>query len=156
MNDVTGRFLLRDKVAVVTGSSGGLGEGFAAALAAAGAHTVLVARRERELRQVRDLIAAAGGLATAVTADISDPAAAGRIIDAAGALGGADILVNNAGLNYTAPAKDDDPARFMSVVETNLLGAYQLSTACCRSMIARQTGGCGRAYRCAGSALSMS
>ncbi len=57
-------FSLKDKVAVITGASRGLGKPMAKGLAAAGAHVVLIARDEARLNVVRDEIVAAGGEAT--------------------------------------------------------------------------------------------
>ena len=67
------RFRLDDRVAIVTGASSGLGVAFAHALAEAGAHVVLGARREQRLADTRALVESVGRNALAVRADVSDP-----------------------------------------------------------------------------------
>lgn len=87
--------LLTDRVAVVTGASAGIGRATALALAAEGAHVVLVARRRALLDQVADEMTARP---LVVEADLTDPGAAARIADAVAAEHGrADVLANVAG-----------------------------------------------------------
>jgi NAD(P)-dependent dehydrogenase (short-subunit alcohol dehydrogenase family) len=78
MNEMNKSDGLVGTTAIVTGASRGFGRGIAAALAAAGAHVVGVARTSAHLDQVRDQL---GDTFTAVTADAADPATAGRLID---------------------------------------------------------------------------
>jgi 3-oxoacyl-[acyl-carrier protein] reductase len=91
---------LTGKVAVVTGSSKGIGAGIAERLAADGASVIVnYARSEDAAKAVVDKIKSAGGQATAVKADISQPAEIKPLFDAAiQAYGHLDILVNNAGI----------------------------------------------------------
>ncbi|AMM24698.1 SDR family NAD(P)-dependent oxidoreductase [Variovorax sp. PAMC 28711] len=91
---------LTGKVAIVTGSSKGIGAGIAERLAADGAAVVVnYSRSAQDADVVVRRIAAAGGQATAVKADLSDPAQIQPLIDAAVAhFGQLDILVNNAGI----------------------------------------------------------
>jgi NAD(P)-dependent dehydrogenase (short-subunit alcohol dehydrogenase family) len=89
---------LGGKRAVVTGSSSGIGEAIAKALAAEGASVVVQGRREAEARRVAAEIAAAGGKAVVALGDLSTDAGADAVAKVAvEAFGGADILVNNAG-----------------------------------------------------------
>ena len=94
MNDLTG------KVAIVTGSSKGIGAGIAERLAADGAAVVVnYSRSLRDATNVVERIAAAGGKAFAVRADVSDPHAIQPLVDATlQKFGRLDILVNNAGV----------------------------------------------------------
>jgi NAD(P)-dependent dehydrogenase (short-subunit alcohol dehydrogenase family) len=91
-------FDLKTRVALVTGASSGLGVQFAKALADNGAAVVLVARRAARLKALQQEIAAKGGRAIAVEADVTDRAAMIRAFDAAEkAFGTVTILINNAG-----------------------------------------------------------
>jgi 3-oxoacyl-[acyl-carrier protein] reductase len=89
---------LRDKVAIITGSSRGLGKASAVALAREGARVVLNGRTEDTLNQAAEEIRAAGGTATAVVADVATEDGCQKLVDEAlSAFGQVDILVNNAG-----------------------------------------------------------
>src|SRR5215216_4018858 len=89
---------LRDKVAVITGSSRGLGNASAVALAREGARVVLNGRTEETLREASDAIRAEGGAVHAVAADVSTEDGCNRLVqEAEQSFGQIDILVNNAG-----------------------------------------------------------
>lgn len=101
MNNLSG------KVAIVTGSSKGIGAGIAERLAAGGAQVVInYSRSKADADVVVDRIVAAGGQAVAVLADLSKPSDVNALVDAAiAAFGRLDILVNNAGI-YQADTLD--------------------------------------------------
>src|SRR5207245_10547741 len=89
---------LRGKRAVVTGSSSGIGEAIAKALAAEGATVVVHGRRPAEAKRVAGEITASGGKAVVALGDLATDAGADAVAKAVNeAFGGADILVNNAG-----------------------------------------------------------
>ncbi len=89
---------LKGKRAVVTGSSSGIGEAIAKALAAEGASVVVHGRRQAEAKRVAAEITASGGKAVVALGDLATDAGADAVAKAVNeALGGADILVNNAG-----------------------------------------------------------
>lgn len=135
MSSVLDRFSLAGKVAVVTGASSGLGAGFAAALASAGADLVLAARRADRLDSVADAVRAHGRRVVTVTADVTDPDACAEVARAAvEQLGHLDVLVNNAGLGTAVPALRETPEQFRSVVDVNLHGAYWMAQAAARVM----------------------
>ena len=95
-------FDLTGEVALVTGSSSGLGLRFAEVLAANGARVTLVARRAERIEALKHKIEAAGGKAVAIEADVLDRKAMARAFDAAEtAFGTVTILVNNAGIAHT-------------------------------------------------------
>jgi gluconate 5-dehydrogenase len=97
-------FSLRGRTALVTGGSSGIGYAMAEAIACAGARTVLLARREGPLKEAAERIAAQGGEAHAVVADITDRAQLARAAEQAVALvGEIDILVNCAANMYRPP-----------------------------------------------------
>jgi NAD(P)-dependent dehydrogenase (short-subunit alcohol dehydrogenase family) len=92
-------FSLKDRVALVTGASSGLGIQFAHALADNGAAVALVARRTERLQALKKEIESKGGKAVAIEADVTDRAAMKRAFDEAEkAFGTVTILVNNAGV----------------------------------------------------------
>jgi NAD(P)-dependent dehydrogenase (short-subunit alcohol dehydrogenase family) len=92
-------FSLKDRVALVTGASSGLGAQFAKGLADNGAAVALVARRAERLKALKDEIEGKGAKAVAIEADVTDRAAMARAFDAAEkAFGTVTILVNNAGI----------------------------------------------------------
>ena len=89
---------LGGKIAIVTGSSRGIGRAIALRLAQDGATVVLAARSEPELAKAASEIKSAGGKASFINRDLRDPAAALAVVNAAlNAHGGIDIVVNNAG-----------------------------------------------------------
>jgi NAD(P)-dependent dehydrogenase (short-subunit alcohol dehydrogenase family) len=134
-NTVLDRFRLDGKVAIVTGASSGLGVAFGKALAEAGADLVLTARRADRLETTRELIEKRGRRALTVTADVSRPADAQAVVDAAIAeFGRVDVLVNNAGKGTAVPATRETPEQFREVIDINLNGSYWMAQACGRVM----------------------
>lgn len=118
----TPSFDLTGKRALVTGASSGIGLGCAAALAQAGAHVVLAARRVDALEEVVTAIEAEGFSAEAMPFDQSDIAAIGASFDEP-----YDIVLNSAGLARHGPAVEATPEDFDAVYGINLKGAYFLS-----------------------------
>ena len=93
---------MRDRVALVTGASSGLGEHFAGMLASRGARVIAAARREDRLEALVARIREAGGTATPVTMDVTDAeSVASGIARGTADLGPLDIVVNNAGVAST-------------------------------------------------------
>lgn len=111
----------RDRVAVITGASSGIGEATARALHAAGYAVALLARRGD---RIDALAAELGDGALAVQADVTDRdslvAAAARVRDE---LGSATVLVNNAGVMLLGPFSTDQRDDYRQMIEINLLGA---------------------------------
>jgi NAD(P)-dependent dehydrogenase (short-subunit alcohol dehydrogenase family) len=129
----TPSFRLDGRQALVTGASSGIGLGAAAALAEAGAHVTLVARRAAELEAVRDAIRSAGGMAEALVLDMTD---LGKTRDAVGAEAPFDILVNAAGLARHRPALETKPEDYDAVMDINLRAAYFLTREVAKGLIA--------------------
>lgn len=135
-------FSLKDKVAVITGASRGLGKPMAKGLAAAGAHVVLIARDADKLAEVRDEIVSAGGAATVLPLDLTDEAALrAGIRDVGNALGQIDICVNNAGIISWQPLLESDVDDFQLIMDTNVKSTFIVSQECAALMRAGGRGG---------------
>jgi NAD(P)-dependent dehydrogenase (short-subunit alcohol dehydrogenase family) len=129
---------LKEKVALVTGASSGLGSRFARVLAANGALTVLAARRVERLKDLRAEIEAAGGAAHVVALDVTDhESIRAAVAQAESEVGPIDILVNNSGVSTTQRLVDVTPADFDFVVGTNVKGAFFMAQEVAQRMIAR-------------------
>ncbi len=135
-------FRLDGRVALVTGSSRGLGRGMAIALATAGADTVLH-EKDAPAQQAADEICAATGRRPALlTADLSSRADADKLVaDAVSAFGRLDILVNNAGIIRRRPAADHPDEDWDAVLEVNLTNVFRMCRAAGRHMLERREGG---------------
>jgi 3-oxoacyl-[acyl-carrier protein] reductase len=118
-------FSLRDKVALVTGASQGIGRETTLALAQAGAKVVVAARNEEKLSEVVNDISAAGGTGLAVKMDVADAeqvkAGFKQILEKFGRL---DILVNNAAITRDGLAMRMKADDWEAVLRTNLTGAH--------------------------------
>ena len=115
---------LNGKVALVTASSKGLGRASALALSQEGAKVVLCARDEAALAEAAE---AMPGEALAVPADVTDPAAPGRLVAAAvDRFGGLDVLVANAGGPPPARALEVDDEGLLAALQANLLTSIRL------------------------------
>jgi len=129
---------LRDKVAVITGASSGIGQGVAVALAEAGMKLVLTARRETLLDEL------AGELPTeavTVAGDMADPALPQRLIDTAvERFGSCDVVFNNAGVMIVGKAEEIDLEAVCRMVRVNVEAVYRLAILAMRHMIAQGGG----------------
>ena len=129
---------LSNRVALVTGSTRGIGRAIASACAGAGARVAVVGR---DKAKADEAAAAFGGTARGFACDIADVAAVNQLItDVEAAFGSLDILVNNAGLtrdNIIPRLKDED---WEAVIDTNLRGAFATIRAATRGMMKRRWG----------------
>jgi 3-oxoacyl-[acyl-carrier protein] reductase len=118
-------FSLKDKVALITGASQGIGRDTALALAEAGAKAAVAARHEEKLAALVAEIEAAGGSALAVKMDVADgeqvKAGFKQVLEKFGRL---DILVNNAAITRDGLAMRMKPDDWEAVLKTNLTGAH--------------------------------
>jgi 3-oxoacyl-[acyl-carrier protein] reductase len=119
---------LKDKVAIVTGGSQGIGKATALRLAAEGASVVIAARGRELLDQVALEIRAAGGRAAVVQADVSRAEDCARLVaEAVKAFGRLDILVNNAGTSATGEFESVTDDIWQADFELKLFAAIRLA-----------------------------
>lgn len=119
---------MRGRGVVVTGASSGIGEALAWALAARGAHVVLVARSRDRLEALKARIDAAGGRATVIAADLAAPGAAAALVDEVDRLGlEVDALVNNAGFGFFGPFEAETPEHLAEMLQVNVVALAELT-----------------------------
>lgn len=134
-------FDLDGRVAIVTGTSRGLGQYLARALAKAGADLVLTSRNRDHLVAFEKEIISLGRRAISLELDVRDQASIGRMAaQAEQAFSHFDILVNNAGCNVRKPALDVTWDDWNLILDTNLRGSFFVAQAVARRMIPRQYG----------------
>lgn len=135
-------FDLTGKVAIVTGSSRGIGRSIAENLAAHGAKVVVSSRKADACQVVVDAIREAGGTATAIPANISDKAGLQRLVDETRkAFGPIDVLVCNAASNpYFGPSSGMGDEVFEKIMRNNVLSNHWLCQMVQPDMAARKDG----------------
>jgi len=134
-------FDLTGHVAIVTGTSRGLGQYFARALARAGADLILTSRRRETLASFEQEIRALGRRTVALELDVRDHASIQNFArESEAAFGQIHILVNNAGCNVRKPAHDITWDDWNLVLDTNLRGSFFVSQAIARGMVAHGYG----------------
>jgi NAD(P)-dependent dehydrogenase (short-subunit alcohol dehydrogenase family) len=134
-------FDLSGQVAIVTGTSRGLGQYLARALAKAGADLVLTSRHRDHLAPFEAEIKTLGRRAVSLELDVRDQQSIECMVSAADkAFGRLDILVNNAGCNVRKPALDVTWDDWNLILDTNLRGSFFVAQAVARRMIPRRYG----------------
>ena len=134
-------FDLTGRVALVTGASRGLGEGFARVLAKAGADVALTSRHPESLLRIKNEIELLGRRAVAVALDVrNEQSIKAAVSEVESNLGRIDVLVNNAGCNVRKPALDVTWEEWNLILETNLRGPFFVAQAVARGMIDRRYG----------------
>ena len=136
-----GLFDLTGRVAIVTGTSRGLGQTFARALARAGANLVLTSRNRASLAEFESEIKALGRRTVSLELDVRDHDSIERAVALAEkTFGHLDILVNNAGCNIRKPAIDVTWDDWNQILDTNLRGSFFVAQAVARRMIPHNYG----------------
>lgn len=134
-------FDLTGRVAIVTGTSRGLGQQFARALARSGADLVLTSRHRDHLLAFQKEIEGLGRRAVSLALDVRDQKSIEQMAaDAEQVYGRIDILVNNAGMNIRKPAVDVTWDDWNQILDTNLRGSFFVAQAVAKRMIPRNYG----------------
>lgn len=129
-------FDLTGQVAMVTGTSRGLGQYLARALANAGADLILTSRKRETLEPFEAEIKTLGRNVTSLELDVRDEASIRKMaVEADAAFGQIHILVNNAGCNVRKPALDVTWEDWNLVLDTNLRGSFFVAQAIARGMV---------------------
>jgi NAD(P)-dependent dehydrogenase (short-subunit alcohol dehydrogenase family) len=127
------------RVALITGPTSGIGEGFARRYATDGYDLVLVSRDAERLKALAAELSHQGGRNVEVlSADLADAAARSRVAERLTA--GVDVLVNNAGFGTPAPAEDEPMDHFRRTIDVNLTGLFSLTQLVARPMLAAGSG----------------
>lgn len=133
--------MLKDKVAIITGASRGVGKSTALAFARAGATVVLAARTKQDLESVANRIRTEGGAAHVIPTDVRRSDDVAHLIhETLEIYHQIDILVNNAGIGGFGSVVDFDEAEWRTVIDSNLTGTYLCSKYALPSMLERQSG----------------
>jgi len=135
------RFGLQGRIALVTGSSGGIGRALAAGLAQAGARVVVNGRAADKVAATVAEIVADGGLAQGAVFDVADGVAArAGVARIEAEIGPIDILFNNAGIQRRAPLEEFSEETWRELMATNLDSVFLVGQAVARAMIPRRRG----------------
>jgi 7-alpha-hydroxysteroid dehydrogenase len=136
------RFLLTDRVAVVTGAGRGIGRGIAVGFADAGADLVLAARTKSDLEDTAALVRDRGRRALVVPTDVMVTADLERLVDTSVEnFGRLDVLVNNAGGSYPRAALDTDEEYFETALRFNVTQSFLLTRLAVPRMVESAGGG---------------
>ena len=133
---------LRDKVAIITGGSSGIGAATARALAAEGMHLVLAARRADRLKSVAAGIEGRGGRVVTVETDVAAPGSSVGLLDAAErAFGRFDVVFANAGYGFEKAHHETTEEALRHIFEVNFFASTDLVTQASRRLIERGRAG---------------
>lgn len=139
--DVKQLFSLKDKVAIITGGSKGLGLMMAEGFAEAGAKLVLCSRKLDQCEQAAEKIRQLGAECLALACDVSEPEDVKKAVDASiNAFNKIDILVNNAGMAWGDELEDTPLERWDQMYNTNVRGTFLFTTETGNHMIANGGG----------------
>jgi 3-oxoacyl-[acyl-carrier protein] reductase len=132
---------LSGKIALITGASAGIGWATALAFAEKGAHVVVTARREQRLRELCDLIGAAGGKAAFLAGDGADEATAQNCVAlAVKQFGRLDILINNAGAGNYKNLVDTSVEEYDALMDSNMKSSFLFTRHAAPVMIEQKRG----------------
>ena len=139
--NVESLFGIKNKIALVTGSSRGLGLTLARGLAQAGCNVVLNGTDQQKLESARQLLLQEGLNAFVSSFDVTDEQAIVHSVDRIEqSIGTIDILVNNAGIMIRGPLEEFSSSHWQKIIDINLTGAFLVAKAVVKSMIKRNKG----------------
>ncbi len=134
--------LLKDKVAIVTGSASGIGKQIAETFAQAGARVVIADLNEDKAEEVASAIKKNGQEAMSVSMDVtSEEQVESAVAKVISNYGGVDILVSNAGVQYISPIEELPFKEWKKLLAIHLDGAFLTTKACIKNMYSRGKGG---------------
>ncbi len=134
-------FNLSGKVALITGSSQGIGLTLAKGLADAGASVVLNGRDTEKLNKAAAALRDSGATVYEAVFDVTDHAAtASAVTKIEAEFGALDILINNAGMQHRSPLHEFDPLMFEKLLQTNIASVFNVGQAVAQRMIKRGAG----------------
>jgi len=134
--------IFKDKVAIVTGGSRGIGKAIAMGLALQGAKVAIIYKGSKEAADglVTEIVSK-GGTAIAIQADVAEYARTKEVVEEVEkTLGGVDILVNNAGMIHDDLFVRLEPEQWSKVIQTNLGGTFNFCHAIAFSMMRKRSG----------------
>ncbi len=135
------KFMLKDRVAIITGAGRGIGAGIAQAFAEVGADVVIGARTESQLTEVAEAVRKAGRKAVMIPGDLSTRKGLEMLVQAAvEQLGGIDIVVNNAGGSMPGPFMQTSEKDFNAALHWNVTTAFNLTQLSVPHMLKRGGG----------------
>ena len=133
--------LLEDKVAIVTGAAGGIGEGIARVFAEEGAKVICADVRQDEGQAVAESIGQAGGTAVFVRCDVSkEDQVAAMVAKTVETYGRVDVLVNNAGVNFVKAFEELTVEEWDRVIGVDLRGTFLCTRACIDHFLSQGSG----------------
>lgn len=132
---------LNNQVALITGASSGIGQAIAQTFVQAGAHLVVVARREERLQQLADLAQQADRQCKIIVGDVRQPEVAQQAVEAAFAdFGQLDILVNNAGIGRYSDLVNASIDDYDAMMDTNMRSTFLFTHAAVPRLLQQKRG----------------
>ena len=132
---------LKDKIAIITGASQGLGKQFASLVAANGAKVALAARQVPKLEELKNKLEECGSEVMVVEMDVLDQESITQgVAEVESKWAIPDILINNAGLAINKPFLDVEESEYDRVLDTNLKGCFFCAQAVARRMVEKKSG----------------
>lgn len=139
---MTKLYNVKNKIALITGASSGIGRSFASTLAKEGAHLILLGRHEERLKAAERECQQFGVKTLSLVADVKDSSSVERIMEESKKqFPELDILINAAGIGMRVPALELSETQWDDVLDTNLKGTFLVSQAAAKWMIETKTAG---------------